>query len=133
MKKGLLPEKYYLLGFLLASYCASVFVWLFKRFASGSMSTYSENIGFWNYYTAISMILAVFVVVYNGFVVRHKGEKAVSFALALFLLMGSFMQFFRDRIIYHHFEILLLCIAIACCLAYMFMIVEKKIRKVKEK
>jgi hypothetical protein len=131
IKKSLLPEKYYLLGFLLVGFFTALFIGSFIRLISSNLSTYPTNLH-WGHFLRIfiSPFLLLFLLL-HGIYVKHKGEKAVSFLWALIYAIGTFAKFIRDKGIYNCFEAALYCVAIACGLTFLFMIIEKKIRTVK--
>jgi hypothetical protein len=133
LKKSFLPEKHYLAGFLLVGAFTALLLWSLIRAISGKISAFPPNIDFWYFYKATIAILLMFFILLHGIHVKHKGEKVVSFAWALILVIGSSSKFIRDRTIYSYVEVALYCIGIACCLAFLFMIVEKNIRTSREK
>lgn len=125
LKKSLLPEKYYLIGFLLVVFIAASLTLVFLRLISGNMSIdppYSE----WWRFPVIPVMLVFY---FHGVYVKQKGEKVVSFVCILIYAIYISEQFIKNKDIYFFLKAIQYILAIACCLIFIFMIVRKRISK----
>ena len=129
LKKSLLPEKYYLLTFILISFFTAPLILKLVGIIPGPLSINPPGLEWWRF---IKIILALFLFL-HGIYVRHKGEKVVFLAWTSTFMINIFAQFIRDKGIYSFLEVSQYVIAIACGLVFLFLIAEKKIRTSRRK